>query len=155
MKKYFYMVLVLIFILMLIFIILTFTKKEENNCVDNIDLKEIYNSINSSTGIMFEEIDSSSMIDYLGTDIDIKDDYILATNVQNKDEFYFIAKGLSKDQLSYLNEFVDLKKENSLNDFKNTAVNNYNNFTYVSFSDEHNYIIEGVIRSYLYCKRES
>ena len=153
MKKYIISIALLIIILVLVLIGLRFNnKKSKNNCTDDIGLEEIYYSINSSTNSSFEIVDENNVMTYLPLDFYKSDEYLIASRQDKPQEFYVIIKNLGVEQLEFLKIFIDNYNKGHGEELKDAKLNTHNGFTYVVFSSEYSSVIDGIIRSYMYCE---
>ena len=154
MKKYLLTVIALLLVAVIALILLKFNNKkdDENSCIDGLDLQEIYLSISLSTNSVFDIQDESLITNYLPLDFSGLDEYLLATRQDVLDEYFIIIKDLDNEQIDFLNTVVDNQKNIYPERFEKAKINTHNNITYVIFSDEYSSVIEGIIRSYIYCE---
>jgi len=149
MKKF---IKIFIYITMLICLLsclclLIFMRKEEKKC-SNFEYSDVLYEINLATNGYYEdtriEIDVSS---YLPVSFDENKKYAFGNNYEEKNEYFLLVENLTKEEKETLKEFVEtnIKLENDI------KLEEYDKYTYIIASDSYTSIIEGIIRSFIYC----
>lgn len=139
-------ILLLCLIVCLSFIIIL--KNKQTTC-DDFELDDILYEINLATNNYFlsleEGEDTSS---YFPIPFNQNKKHISAFNLNDEDEYFLLIENISSDEKEKLKKFI----ENSINKEKNIKFEEYGKYTYIISTTDYTSIIDGIIRSYIYCQ---
>lgn len=149
MKKYMKFIILGVLLLCLISTILITNKliKNKNTC-NNFELSDIVNEININTNHNFESSLRNDIYTYIPIEISDETNYVFG-NVENNTEYYMIIQNLNEKDILELKKFIDIK--NSKYEKKQIKMETRGEYTYVILSEKYSTVIEGIIRSYIYC----
>ena len=140
-------VLLICLILCLLMIKNVNNKMVEETC-DNFELSELINEIMLSTDNNFmQDIDDNISL-FIPITISKNTNYVFLRD-EISGEYFVIGKDLNEKELLDLNSFVE--NNNKLYVDKKIVSGTYGKLTYAIFSQKYSSVIEGIIRSYVYC----
>ena len=123
--------------------IFLFVKNNKTDVCEVFDFEDIVTDINTATNTNFDYLEFYEISSYIPIVFDKSDELIFAIN-EEKTEYFLILKNFNKDELEELKRIVDSNSSNM-------KIGNNLEYVYIIYSKENNSIIEGIIRSYLYC----
>ena len=117
---------------------------------DNFTYDDILVDINIITNSNFEKTDELDMGMYMPIDLLDEDNSVFYVD-KEFNEYFAISKKILGDKKNQLKDYVKIEKKRN----KNIKLGENNLYTYVINSKKYESIIEGVIRSYIYCEKEA
>jgi len=141
--------LILVCLIVCLFIVKLFLNTSKEETCNNFDLNDLVNEINLATNNSFTNLQNSNMSMYIPVSFTKDVNYIFLNTPEKETEYFIIAQNLSENELLDLNDFVETN--NKLYENNQIKMGTHGEYTYAIYSDRYNSIIEGIIRSYIYC----
>lgn len=148
--KFIIFTLLLVCLILCLLIIKFCVKEPETKNCNNFELETLVNEINLATNNKFAAPLDNDMSMYAPIVFSMETNYVFSHRDDDISRDYFIiAQNLGETEMFELENFV--KTNNELYTDNQIKMETHGGYTYVIFSEEYDSIIEGIIRSYVYC----
>ena len=148
--KFIIFALLLVCLILCLLIIKFCIKEPEIKKCNNFELETLVNEINLATNNKFIAPLDNAMSMYVPVVFSMETNYVFSHRDGDiSKEYFIIAQNLSETEMFDLESFVETN--NGLYSDNQIKMETHGEYTYVIFSIEYDSIIEGIIRSYVYC----
>lgn len=146
----FIMIAILIVCLTSCILALVFLKKESNKKICNdFEFSILAEEINMATNNNFLQSLDTNISQYIPVNISEEANHIFMHGEDLYSDYFIIVQNLNESDYFDLENYV--KTNNKLYKEKQIKFGTYGEYTYAIYSKQYASIIEGIIRSYVYC----
>lgn len=149
-KKILMFIVLLVSLLICVFALSLIKNNYKDSLCDKFDYESMLIDINVITQRNFQQIDILEISSYMP--IDLLDEYNSIFYVDKEfDEYFAISKKVSAEKEKKLKDFIENEKKRNIN----IELGGNDTYTYIINSDRKSSTIEGIIRNYIYCEKET